>query len=110
MVPPFQKGKPLVPRGSYTQSCLTLSTPAPFCDVLLNSNQLQYSFPDNTFQEHRYTMAATTEKFVGADITDEIVTQAANLFSLHYGVWNSIAKEKMGVHEGKTSPLLKSYH
>jgi len=55
-------------------------------------------------------MAATTEKFVGAEITDMIVTQAADLFSLHYGVWNSIAKEKMGVHEGKTSPLLKSYH
>jgi GNAT superfamily N-acetyltransferase len=72
--------------------------------------QLQHSFPDNTFQEHRYTMAATIEKFVGADITDEIIAQAADLFSLHYGVWGSIAKEKMEVHEGKTSPLLKSYH
>jgi hypothetical protein len=51
-------------------------------------------------------MAAAIEKFVSADIPDEIIAQAAELFSLHYGVWGSIAKEKTGVHEGKTSPVL----
>jgi hypothetical protein len=50
------------------------------------------------------------EKFVGANITDDLVEQAAELFSYHYGVWGSMAEEKMGVNQGKTSPLLKACH
>ncbi|KAE9378623.1 hypothetical protein N431DRAFT_396406 [Stipitochalara longipes BDJ] len=52
-------------------------------------------------------MAPILEKFAGSDITDEMISQAASLFSSHYGVWGSVAAEKMGVKQGsrvKISP------
>jgi hypothetical protein len=48
-------------------------------------------------------MAPIIESFVGSDITNEMISQAASLFSSHYGVWGTVAAEKMGVKEGKTS-------
>jgi hypothetical protein len=51
----------------------------------------------------------TFEKFVGTKITDDLVAQAAELFSCHYGVWGSIAEEKIGVHQGQSFLFLKSW-
>jgi hypothetical protein len=36
------------------------------------------------------------EKFEGRSITDEMLSDAAKLFSLNYGVWGPSAAEKMG--------------
>jgi len=42
-------------------------------------------------------MSSTTiQKFEGALITEEILSAAAGLFSLNYGVWGPLAVEKMG--------------
>jgi hypothetical protein len=48
-------------------------------------------------------MAPEIEKFSGGEITDEMIAQAAELFSSYYGVWGSVAAEKMGVKQGKLS-------
>jgi len=45
------------------------------------------------------TMASATkqldklEKFMGDDISDDLIVQAAELFSLHYGIWGEWPKE-----------------
>jgi hypothetical protein len=36
------------------------------------------------------------QKFEGASITEEMLSDAAKLFSLNYGVWGPSAAEKMG--------------
>jgi hypothetical protein len=36
------------------------------------------------------------EKFESSLITDEMISDAAKLFSSNYGVWGSVAAEKMG--------------
>jgi len=41
--------------------------------------------------------SSLVEKFDGSLITDEMLSDAANLFSANYGVWGPLAKEKMGV-------------
>ena len=42
-------------------------------------------------------MSSTTiEKFEGPLITEEMLSAAAKLFSLNYGVWGPLAVEKMG--------------
>ena len=41
-------------------------------------------------------MTSIIEKFEGAAITDEIIVEAAKIFSAHYGVWGSQAAEQMG--------------
>jgi hypothetical protein len=41
------------------------------------------------------------QKFEGSAFTNEILGDAVQLFSSNYGVWGSIAAEKMGVEQGK---------
>jgi hypothetical protein len=48
-------------------------------------------------------MTPIIEKFVRPDITEEMICQAADLFSSNYGTWGMIAVEKMGVKQGETS-------
>ena len=56
-------------------------------------------------------MAHIIEKFVGSNITGEMISQAASLFSSHYGVWGSVAAEKIGKKEGETlSPFVGPRH
>jgi hypothetical protein len=41
--------------------------------------------------------SSLVEKFEGSLITDEMLSDAAKLFSSNYGVWGPLAKEKVGV-------------
>jgi hypothetical protein len=36
------------------------------------------------------------QRFEGASITEKMLSDAAKLFSLNYGVWGPLAAEKMG--------------
>jgi hypothetical protein len=48
-------------------------------------------------------MASIIEKFIGPEITDEMISQAADLFSSNYGIWGIIAAERSGVKQGEAS-------
>jgi len=42
-------------------------------------------------------MSLTIERFEGDEVTAEMISAAAKLFSGNYGVWGPLAVEKMGV-------------
>jgi hypothetical protein len=48
-------------------------------------------------------MSITIEKFEGSLITDNLITAAAEFFTLNYGVWGRLAANKIGVKEGMSS-------
>ena len=45
---------------------------------------------------------STFEKFEGADITNDMLQKAAQLFSEHYGVWSEDAAKMIGKQPGQS--------
>jgi hypothetical protein len=52
------------------------------------------------------TMSATIiiKKFRAHDVSEDMITQAAELFSSNYGVWGPLAEEKMGTFGNYCKP------
>lgn len=50
----------------------------------------------NKISSHTMTSTIVIEKVQGHDVTEEMIAQAAELFSSDYGIWSPHAEEKMG--------------
>ena len=50
------------------------------------------------------------EKIQGNDVSEEMIAQAAELFSSNYGIWGPLAEEKMGTFGKFSKPGMVLLH